>query len=145
VISGKSSLTKEQRLLEQVSTVQKISHQRAALDTISHAFVERVGTDFVDAATTSIITAALHSVLPGYLIRFTSGTYNGYIVSVTEVTANTFTLGQDLPTAPAPADAFEILRYRPPTLDSNGAVPVSIALSSLMILDFVIYSYMGGL
>lgn len=111
-------------------TGQPVLYNRFGLDMLAYLFVQLVVADAVDSATDTIITAASHSAREGDVIRFTSGTYNGYTVSVFAVTTNTITLGQTLPAAPTAADTFDILRFRFPTLDSGGSITTSNGGSS---------------
>lgn len=125
--SASTSTLKESRLSNLICTAQRVLHKRAGRDVISHGFVYLVGSDTVDSATEGIITAAAHAALPGHLIRFTSGTYSGYVVSVLEVATNTITLGSDLPGAPSASDAFDILAYRHPLIDAYGAIKIAMS------------------
>ncbi len=124
--SASTSTLKEGRLSNLICTAQRVLYNRAAKDVISHGFLQLVASDTVDSSTQSIITAASHLALPGNLIRFTSGTLAGYSVSVIDIDTNTITLGADLPSAPSASDAFDILAYRHPLLDSNGALSIAI-------------------
>lgn len=117
---------KDDRLSAQFATVEPIREQQYGLSVLSHATVEAIGTDAVEAnSTTSVINATGHSALKGDVIRFTSGALSGKEVKVSEVDTNTITLAETLPSAPATLVAFQILRHRYPVVDSSGNLLVA--------------------
>jgi len=91
---------------------------QVGLETNSYTAAYTVGTDTVDSATTSVITAASHAAKVGDIIRFTDNVPIGVEARVVAVATNTITLGTTLAAAPAASDAFTIL------------TPVTLAASS---------------
>lgn len=119
-IKGYPSAEKLDRLSSQFATVEPIRNQQFGLSVLSHMFVRVVGTDSVDSAALSVITASAHAALVGDVIRFTSGTYSGYEVKVSAVATNTITLAETL--TPAVGVTFQILRHKYPVVDATGAL-----------------------
>jgi hypothetical protein len=115
---------------KQSATLQNVGAGAVALDTIDHEFVEVIGTDAVDSATTSVITAAAHAAKRGDILRFTSGTYSGLRFHVLSVTTNTITVGMVNAGAWSALDAFQILRHRSPVVDSAGAITTTATVSA---------------
>lgn len=103
-------------------TVQRVGEQRHGLDALVSQYCQSIGTDAVEANSTDlIINATAHAVLPGDIIHFTSGVLDNYEIKVDSVDTNSFTLAQRLPSAPAAAVTFEILRHKTPVVDGEGA------------------------
>lgn len=118
--SGYPNNQKLDRINTRHAGVEPRDTTKDALSVLTHQYVYVVGTDAVDSATTSVITAASHAALRGDVIRFTSGTYSGRDYKVWDTATNTITLCEDLSTAPAALDTFQILRHRYPVVDSTG-------------------------
>ena len=130
-ISGHPSALKEKEVASLVATVNPARLGLAALDVVAHGHIEVAATDAAEAgSTTTNIVATAHVARLGDILRFTSGTASGYEARVTTVATNSITLGQILPSAPAAADTFEILRHRHPALDASGNLKVNIAAGS---------------
>lgn len=129
VLGSHSSKLREKRLSDGINTGQPTLFNRWAADVIAHAFVELVGSDLVDDATTEVITAAAHNALVGDLVHFTDGVNSGIFATVVAKTTNTFTLGITLDEAPTASDGFEILRYRPCLIGSDGSIQVAVTTS----------------
>lgn len=126
IITGYPSQEKEDRSVVEPATLNRVDPFRFALDILAHLFVRLIGSDSVEAdSTTKVINATGHSALPGDTIRFTSGTFSGYEVVVSSVTTNTITIGQQLASAPAAAVSFNILRHTKPLVSSDGTLQVS--------------------
>lgn len=129
--SASTSSLKESRLSNIVCTAQKVLHNRAAKDVISHGFVRLVATDAVEAgSTTYTLAATAHSALAGHIIKFTSGALANYIVGVLDVDTNLITLSQDLPLTPTAADTFQILAYEHPLISADGLFGSAIGASA---------------
>jgi hypothetical protein len=125
-IKGWSTQEKEDRLNPQYATVEPVRTLQNALSTIAHQFVFEVGTDTVEAdSTTILVNATGHSAKVGDVIRFTSGTLSGQEVKVYSVATNSLTLAEKLPSAPALGVSFSILRHKYPVVDSSGTISVS--------------------
>lgn len=78
--------------------------------------------DQAEAGSTDIIiNATAHLAEAGDLIRFTSGAQMGQEQYVFEVTANTITLHDNLPGAPAASDEFDVLKAVTLTLGADGS------------------------
>lgn len=119
---GYSSQEKEDRLSAQFQTVEPIRELQFGSSVLAHQYVYEVATDAVEAGTTAaVLVATGHAALKGDVIRLTSGTLVGYEAKVWSVTANSITLAETLPTAPAVAVSFQILRHKYPTVDATGA------------------------
>lgn len=105
-------------------TVQPQNSDRFGLDTIQRAaFKVSSSTDLCESTSdTRVIKATGHVAKVGDFIRFITGTQNEHVeVSVISVPdANHFVLGTQLDFDPDPGDAFYVLRYITPELDSNG-------------------------
>jgi len=131
VISGHPSALREKAVADLVNTVQPVRLGRAAADVVAHSHVEIAATDAVEAlSTTTSIVATAHVARVGDIIRLTSGAVSGFEATVVAVAANSITLGQELPSAPAAAVTFQILRHRSPTLGPGGS-PGSIGASAI--------------
>lgn len=127
VPKGYPSQEKLDRLKAEFSTVEAIRLMQFGLSVVAHEFVRLVASDAVEASsTTSVINATAHVAQRGDVIRITSGALSGVEVKVHEITANTITLGENLPSAPAAAVTFDILRHKYPIVNADGTLPVSI-------------------
>lgn len=84
-------------------------------------------------STTTVINATTHVAKVGDVIHLVTGNADFAWASVEEVAANTITLSQALPVAPANGDTFWILRPRPlhTTDGTNGVVGLEVAISRL--------------
>lgn len=93
-----------------------------------------VVSDSVEAAsTTTVINATSHVARVGDSLSFRGGTAGniGVWTTVSAVTANTITLSNALPTTPAAADSFYILRPTPFSVNNNlgGGGPTTNSLN----------------
>jgi len=123
---GYPSQSKIERVPSEYSTIEPVRIQQQGTSVVSHATVLLIGTDAVEAnSTTSVINATGHAALKGDVISFTSGALSGQEVKVYSVTANTITLVQDLTSAPATAVTFEILRHKYPQVNASGEILIS--------------------
>lgn len=105
------------------ATVNPVDQFKNALDVLASSFVQLIASDAVEAnSTTTVINATAHSAKAGDRIRFTSGSNQTFEVSVLSTATNTITLAQELPSAPAAADAFNIYRHAAPLVDSGGNI-----------------------
>jgi hypothetical protein len=135
---GYSTTKLSDRLKAEFTTVEPVRDNQSALSTISHQFMREIGTDAVEAgSTTYVINATSHSARRGDVINFTSGTLDGYEVRVSEVATNTITLAEELPSAPSAADTFQILRHKSPVIDDNGIMSAKELTSSTATLSNV--------
>lgn len=108
-------------------TGEPIREKQHGLSVLSHMFVREVGTDAVEAlSTTTVINATAHSAKVGDVIRFTSGALSGQEVKVRAVATNTITLAETLASAPAAAVSFQILRHKYPVVDADGNLTLSV-------------------
>lgn len=123
---GYSSQEKDERLLSQFTTVEPVRTLQNALSVLSHEFVYQVGTDAAEAgSTSSVIVATGHAALKGDVILLTSGTHSGKEIKVWEVSTNSITLAETLPSAVVAAVTFSILRHKYPVVESTGEVKVT--------------------
>ncbi len=129
VLGSHPSRLQEKRVDLGITTGQPVLFNRWATDMIAHSFVQLIGTDDVDSATTEIITASSHNAEVGDLIHFLDGVNAGVFATVTAKTTNTATLGVTLSEAPTAGDSFEILRYRPCLIGSDGSIQVAVTTS----------------
>lgn len=130
---GYTSQEKDDRLKAQFTTVTPIGLSKFALDVRDSGTVYIVGSDAVEASsTTSVINATAHAAKKGDRVRFTSGVLASIEADVWEVTTNTITLGQTLPSAPAAAVTFDILRPVSLTVGSDGTITTTVAPSPLI-------------
>ena len=107
-------------------TAQPVREKQWAKDVLSHSFVQLIGTDDVEASsTTSIINATAHVAITGDTISFTSGNLNTKEYKVIRTTANTIEVGELMSEAPAAADTFEILRHKAPKVGADGNLQLS--------------------
>lgn len=104
------------------TTLSPSGEDKWALDVALKGTVYEAATDQAEAgSTTLVINATGHSARPKDLIRFTSGAAINYEAYVYEVTANTITLWNEIPVAPAASDDFSILRSVTLTLGQDGS------------------------
>lgn len=130
---GYTSQEKDDRLKAQFTTVTPIGLSKFALDVRDSGTVYVVGSDAVEASsTTSVINATAHAAKKGDRVRFTSGALASIEADVWEVTANTITLGQTLPSAPVAAVTFDILRPVSLTVGSDGTITTTVSPSPLI-------------
>lgn len=126
-ISSHPSKLREKRVQDGVNSGQPVLYNRWALDMIAHAFVELVESDEVDSATTTFITAVANVARVGDLIQFVDGDNVGIFVTVaSKPDEDKLFFGQDLVTAPQIGAAFNILRYRPSVISTQGGIQVSV-------------------
>jgi hypothetical protein len=120
---GWPSQQKDDRLQGQFATVESIRELQHGLSVLAHQFVFEVGTDAVEAnSTTSEIVATAHLAKKGDVIQFTSGALSGKEVKVYEVETNSIILAETLESIPAAAVTFSILRHKYPLVNSAGSV-----------------------
>lgn len=130
VSRGYPSQEKDDRLKAEFATIEPIRQLQHALSVLAHMFVREVGTDSVEAnSTTYVVNATAHAALKGDVIRFTSGTHSGREVKVQSVDTNTITLAETLSSAPANAVTFQILRHKYPVVDATGAVSTTASIT----------------
>ena len=104
------------------STMSPVGTTKLAQDIAIKGTVYVADSDQAEAGSTDIIiNATAHQAEAGDLIRFTSGAQMGQEQYVYEVTANTITLHDNLPGAPAASDAFDILKSVTLTLGADGS------------------------
>lgn len=129
VLKGYSNEAKLDRTKQQYVTVQPISPQQHGLDVVP-SFVEQIGTDTVEAAsTTSILNLTAHVAIVGDVIRFTDGALAGLQSRVVEKTVNTVTLGELLIADPSGLN-LEILRHRYAEVDNTGKMNINATITS---------------
>lgn len=123
---GWPSQEKEDRLKAEHVTVEPIREMQHGLSVLAHAWVYQVGTDAVEAnSTTTTIVATAHAAIKGDVIQFTSGVHANKDVKVFSVSTNAIVLAEELSVAPSAADAFRIMRHKYPTVDSAGGISTS--------------------
>lgn len=139
MIKGYPTQEKDERLLSQFGTVEPIREKQYGLSVNASVYVYSVGTDAVEAnSTTYTIVATAHAARQGDIIRFTSGTHSGREVKVSSVSTNAIVLGETLSSAPAAAVTFQILRPKYPVVDSDGLLSVSTVSTPIQyVLDGV--------
>lgn len=117
---------KDAGLAQEFATIEPIREKQHGLSVLAHSFVFQVGTDAVEAnSTTMMIVATAHAAKKGDVIRFTSGALSGQEVKVVDVETNAIYLGEVLASAPVAAVTFEILRHKYPVVDANGNLTTS--------------------
>jgi len=127
---------KDSGFVGEFSTVEPVRQKQYGLSVLAHQYVNNVGSDIVEAgSTTTVINATGHAVKKGDVISFSSGNLNGQEVKVYSVEANRITVAEVLPEAPATSDTFDILRHKYPRVNSVGVPSISIA--PLAIVDFI--------
>lgn len=100
--------------------------QKDALAVKAYQFARAVGTDAVEAgSTTDTIVATAHAAQAGDIINFTSGSLSGQEFSVQSVSANAIVLSEHASVAPSAADTFQILRHKTPVSDASGNIIVA--------------------
>jgi hypothetical protein len=125
---GYSTSQKLDRLSAEYACVNPVGQNSNGLVVNASLFVFSVGTDQVDAgSTTDTIVAAAHAALRGDVIRFTSGALSGVSVAVASTTTNNIILGEDLSVAPTALDDFVILRYINPVANSVGSLSTALS------------------
>jgi hypothetical protein len=134
-IKGYGDQKKRQDVATQYVTVSPVRAEQHGLDVVSHSTVYQVGTDAAEAVSQEnelkIIGATAHAARVGDVLRFTTGVLSDYEFRVAAVTANAITPSEYLPAAPSAGDAFTIFRHRYLLVDSDGALPVALADSSI--------------
>ena len=125
---GYPSQTKLERGKAEFATVEPVREGQNGLSVNAHMFAYEVGVDSVEASSTvSVINATAHSARKGDIIRFTSGALDNTEVKVSAVSTNTITLAEDLPSAPAAAVTFQLLRPKYPVVAEDGTISISAA------------------
>jgi len=120
---GWSTQEKDDRLKSEFATIEPVRELQHGMSVVAHEFVELIGTDATEAASTAYsIVATGHAAKKGDVIRFTSGTYSGREIKVADTSANLITFAETLDTALAVAVTFQILRHRYPTVNASGEV-----------------------
>lgn len=124
-IKGYPTQEKDDRLKAEFATVEPIKEHQHGMSVVAHIYTYQVGTDTVEAnSTTTVINATAHAAKKGDVIRLTSGTLSGTEFKVFDTTANTITICETLPSAPANGVNFEILRHKYPKILSDGSLSV---------------------
>lgn len=138
-IKGYPTQEKDERLSSQFVTVEPVREKQYALSVNSHMYVYVVGTDAVEASsTTSVVNATAHAAQVGDIIRFTSGALSGKEVKVSSISTNSITLAETLVSAPAAAVTFQILRHKYPVVAADGSLSVSTSAAPIQfVLDGV--------
>lgn len=127
---GYSSQLKEERLSAEFTTIQPVGVERFGLETVSNNSAFVVGTDKVEALTTSqVLVVTGHSAIAGDIIKFTSGALDLRSFYVWATTTNSITLAQDTGTAATTGDDFTIMRYTPTAVTSAGATIASLGFT----------------
>jgi len=125
---GYSSQTKLERLSAEFATIEPIRAEQNGLSVNAHVFAYEVALDAVEAnSTVEQINATLHAARKGDIIRFTSGALSNTEVKVWDVSANVIELAEDLPSIPAAAVTFQILRPKYPIVNIDGELPIASA------------------
>lgn len=118
---GYPSQEKDDRLKAQFCTVEPVSEKQFGLTVAAHMFAYTATSDAVEAnSTTYVINATAHAAIPGDVIKITSGALSGKEVRVASTTTNTITLAETLSSALATGVTFDILRFKVPTINSDG-------------------------
>lgn len=124
-IKGYPTQEKDDRLRPEFATVEPIRELQHGMSVVAHIYTYQVGTDTVEAnSTTTQINATAHAARKGDVVRLTSGTLSGYEFKVYETATNSFTLAEELPSAPATGVTFEILRHKYPKILADGSLSV---------------------
>jgi hypothetical protein len=109
-------------------TVSQIREQQYGYDVRAHLYVQEVATDAAEAdSTTTTIVATAHAAIPGDIILFTTGNLAKSEYTVAETETNAVVVAEVMREAPAAADAFKILRFKHPKVNSDGDITVSAA------------------
>jgi hypothetical protein len=127
---GYPSNQKLDRVPAEYASVVPVSSSQSGLSVAASLYVYSVGTDAVDAGSTTsnIVAAGIGSVARvGDIIRFTSGAMDGYEGSVISTSTNSVTLGENLSAAPAALDTFSIFRFIHPVATSGGGVAAALS------------------
>ena len=129
---GYPTQEKDARLKSQYCTVEPVSEKQYALSVAASLFAFQVGTDAVEASsTTSQVNATGHVAKVGDIVRFTSGALSGKEVKVSSISTNYFMLAETMVSAPAAAVTFEILRNKTPVIASDGSIPVTAVQAAI--------------
>lgn len=109
------------------ATVEPVFLQKDALSVKTYQFARLVGSDAVEAGTTTdIIVATAHAAQVGDVISFTSGTLSGQEFSVASTSVNAIVLSEKTSVAASAADTFDILRHKVPIVSAAGGMNVVI-------------------
>jgi hypothetical protein len=112
---------------QQFITVGPVREQQNAADVSSHLYVQVIDTDASEAgSTTTVINATAHAALVGDIIRWTAGTLAKSEYVVGAIDTDTITVTEAMRAAPG-TDAFKILRYTRPVVDSDGLISITAA------------------
>lgn len=131
-IRGYPTQQKLERLTVQFATVEPVRKEQNAVSVLAHQYVYAVGTDAVEAdSTTSAIVATAHAAKEGDVILFTSGALSGIEVKVYSTSTNLITLAENLSTAPTAGDAFTIQRHKYPLVEADGSPKVTVISNAL--------------
>jgi hypothetical protein len=139
---GWTSQEKLEFLRQQFATIEPVRRNQFAMSVLSHLFVKDMGSDIVEAGSTTIkINATAHAAVRGDVIKFTSGALNGIEVKVVDhaeydnvIPANIITLAESLSVAPSATDTFTILRHGFPLINSSGSMNVASTGAALQFL-----------
>jgi hypothetical protein len=112
-------------------TAEPVRVNQIGLDVINHATAVVIGTDTVEASsTTNTLNLTGHAAWVGDIIRFTSGALSTLEAKVIKTTTNTVILGENLPSDPSTL-GIEILRYRTPVVSSSGGAITTLTAGSI--------------
>lgn len=109
------------------ATVVPASQGRSAQDVSSFSHVQVAATESVTIGTTTGVVSSGSEGRKGDHIWFTSGTLANTLLTIISSAGGMYTFGQSVDTAPSGGDTFQILRFRLPVVDSDGAATASIA------------------
>lgn len=113
-------------------TAEPVREKQYAKSVVSHQYTYEVGTDAVEAgSTTTVINLTAHVMKVGDILRFTSGNLSGQEVKVLKTDTDTVEVAEILSEAPAAADAIQILRHKYPVVNADGTIAVSAASAAI--------------
>lgn len=113
------------------ATVAPVREQQFALDVVSHNTAQVIGTDLVEAdSTTTAIVATGHAALVGDIISFTSGNLDTIEVRVASVDTDEIGLAEELSEAPATNDGFQILRQKVAVVNADGELTIAATINN---------------
>ena len=127
---GYSTSQKLDRLIAEHACVSPVGVNKNGLAVAASLFSYLVASDTAEAGSTvnSITAAGIESsARVGDIVRFTSGALIGIEANVIGVSTNKLTLGEDLSAAPSAGDAFSLMRYISPSVNSAGALAMSMS------------------
>lgn len=127
---GYCTSQKLDRLSAEYACVSPVGVNRNGLAVAASLFSYQTANGTAEAGSTinTVVANGIHGFARyGDFVRFLSGDLVGIEVPIVSVSTNTLTLGDDLSAAPQNGDAFEVLRFISPSVNTSGALAMAMS------------------